>query len=353
MVKWPRMVRTFRYRVKDKHVAALNRQARAVSFVWNFLNETQRTAVQRGNRWPSAFDLMNLTVGCSKELGITAGSIQQVCLRYVASQRAAHRKIVRFRGRHSLGWIPFRGENLSRVSGQFKYYGHIYTAWFSRPLPHDARIVDGGSFSADSRGRWYINVAVEETAIPPRSITTAVGIDLGLKDLATLSTGEKVAAQTIYRRAQERLALAQRANKARLERTIHAKIGNQRRDFNHKLSTRLVRDFDLIAVGDVSSSSLARTSFAKSVLDAGWSTLRRMLSYKAIAQGVTYREVSERGSTQTCSDCGLVGGPKGREGLVVREWTCAGCGVVHDRDLNAAQNILRWGYPAPTGAPAR
>ena len=100
----------------------------------------------------------------------------------------------------------------------------------------------------------------------------------------------------------------------------------------------------MIVVGDVGSARLAKTNLAKSVNDAGWALFKTLLSYKAIARKVVYREVSERLSTQTCSGCGAIGGPKGREGLGVREWVCCECGAVHDRDVNAALNILRMGH---------
>ena len=83
---------------------------------------------------------------------------------------------------------------------------------------------------------------------------------------------------------------------------------------------------------------------AKSVHDAGWTMFRHLLEYKAMTRKVVYREVSERFSTQTCSDCGAIGGPKGREGLGIREWVCGECGAILDRDVNAAMNILRMGH---------
>jgi putative transposase len=104
--------------------------------------------------------------------------------------------------------------------------------------------------------------------------------------------------------------------------------------------------WNLIAVGDVSASKLARTRLAKSVYDASWSSFRDKLRYKAIAHGALFEEVNESGSTQTCSACGSKDSttrPKGIAGLRIREWTCCRCGVVHDRDTNAAQNILRCG----------
>ncbi len=174
-------------------------------------------------------------------------------------------------------------------------------------------------------------------------MASGVGIDLGLKDLATLSTGEKIENPRHLRRLESKLATAQRACKRRQARNIHARIVNARRDHLHKASLGIVRRFDYIAVGNVNAAGLARTSMAKSVLDAGWSSFRDMLRYKAIAHGVTFEEVNESSSTQTCNACGVIAGPKGRAGLNERRWTCSNCDTEHDRDTNAALNILMRG----------
>jgi putative transposase len=129
----------------------------------------------------------------------------------------------------------------------------------------------------------------------------------------------------------------------RRARAIHAKIANRRKDFLHKTSANLVKQFGLIVVGDVSPSKISRTSMAKSVLDAGWSDLKAMLRYKSrLRGGGTCLEISEHLTTQACSECGSIAGPKGLAGLNERTWTC-GCGAEHDRDTNAARNILRCG----------
>lgn len=340
--------RTFRYRVKDKHAAELERMARAVNVVWNWANETQRTAVQRGDLWPSYFTLTMLTKGASADLPLTSNMMLAVCRRYVSSQRAAHKRWLRFRSKRSLGWVPLRAED---IRPGLRIRGTAYSVWLDREIPAGSVLTDGSSFSQDSRGRWYLNVAVSLSAeARPAPSLTAVGLDLGLKDLVTLSNGESVAAPRLARSGETAYASAQRARKPRLVKAVHARIANRRRDFLHKTSTAIVRRFHIIRVGNVSSKALIKTRFAKSVHDASWTSFRGMLSYKAIARGVSYAEVDERGSTQTCSECGFVGGPKGREGLVIREWACAGCGLVHDRDVNAARNILRWGCPPPTGA---
>ncbi|WP_321874953.1 RNA-guided endonuclease InsQ/TnpB family protein, partial [Burkholderia cenocepacia] len=191
-----------------------------------------------------------------------------------------------------------------------------------------------------------LNIVIEMPDVPARPIRSGVGIDLGLKDFATLSTGEKLPNDRFGRRAAEKLAKAQRARKHKRHiAKLHAKVANARADFQHKLALDLVRRFDYIAVGNVSAAKLARTRMAKSVYDASWSSFRNKLRYKAIAHGATFEEVDERFTSQVCSSCGAMPEtrPKGIAGLGIREWTCSDCGTVHDRDQNAALNILRCG----------
>jgi IS605 OrfB family transposase len=126
------------------------------------------------------------------------------------------------------------------------------------------------------------------------------------------------------------------------------KVANRRKDFLHKLSTRLTKQFGYIFVGDVSSSKLAKTRMAKSVLDAGWSMLRNFLSYKAIARKVVFRIVNEAWTSRACAECGALSGPQGQQGLGIREWVCVECGVVHDRDVNSAKLILGLGHQPPS-----
>ncbi len=132
---------------------------------------------------------------------------------------------------------------------------------------------------------------------------------------------------------------------------IHARIANTRKDWAHKTTTAIVQRARLLVVGDVSSSKLSKTRMALSVSDAGWRQLRTMLAYKAIRLGVTYCEVNESWSSVTCADCLTRSGPRGLRALGVREWMCTACGTVHDRDRNAAQNILRVGRDTLSGIP--
>ncbi|MAC48101.1 MAG: transposase, partial [Oceanospirillum sp.] len=140
--------------------------------------------------------------------------------------------------------------------------------------------------------------------------------------------------------------IAQRAGNKNRVKAIHAKIANRRKDALHKFSRSLVNRSGEIYVGNVKSSSLAKTKMAKSVLDAGWHMLKTMLEYKCDNAGIVFKEVNESYTTQTCSSCGCisVSSPRGRSGLRIREWTCSECGVTHDRDVNAARNILAVGH---------
>ena len=173
----------------------------------------------------------------------------------------------------------------------------------------------------------------------------AVGIDLGCKDTATDSNGDGVKGRE-YRNLEQTLGIAQRATNKKRVKSVHAKIKNRRQDSLHKYSRKLVNENAAIFVGNVSSPGLAKTKMAKSVLDAGWGSLRTMLEYKCAHAGVVYEEINESYSTQTCSGCHTIpdSSPKGRTGLRIREWTCSECGAEHDRDINAAKNILAVGH---------
>jgi IS605 OrfB family transposase len=337
---------TYQYRVKDKHAARLNAQARTGNFVWNYCNETQMKAARDGRKWLSGYDLWKLVAGATKEgLDLHSHSAMRLCLQYDKSVRQHNKPWLKWRSsRRSPGWVPFNTGHVVFRDGGFVFRGERYDVFLHRPLPEGAKI-GAGSFAQDKRGRWYINCPVEvaEAVVAPNAV---VGIDLGLESLATLSTGEKIETPRFYRKSEERLAKTYRARKTRRVRNIHARIANRRKDFLHKQTTKLAERYGFVAVGDVSASKLAQTSMAKSVLDAGWSRFKNMLSWKLrLRSGGMLLEVSEYLTTQTCSECGSLPAsrPKGNAGRGIREWICDDCGSVHDRDVNAAKNILRIG----------
>jgi IS605 OrfB family transposase len=337
------MILVYRFRVKSKN-GLLDLQAPKVNFVWNYCNDRQKDALRFDRPWLTGFDLNKLTTGSSKELELHSGVINAVCEQFAKSRAQHRRPYLRYRGRKSLGWIPFKGRDLHREGNAFRFAGNTFRVFYSRPLP-EGKIKDGSCFAQDSRGNWFLNIVIEVAEPPVRPLDHGVGIDLGLKDLATPSEGEKIPAPGFYREAEAALAVAQRAHKRRRIRAIQARTARRRLDFLHNRSVELARAFDHIAVGNVNASGLAKTSLAKSVLDAGWSSFRKMLAYKAMRHGARYVEVDERFTTQTCSNCGALpdSRPKGIAGLGIREWECSECGVVHDRDRNAALNILRRG----------
>lgn len=349
------MILTYKYRLKGKRaVRDLRRLARAVNFVWNFCTETQRVTQRRyrfgeSTHWFSRYDLQHLAAGTSKDLGLHAQSVQGICEQFVKS-RDQHRKCPRFRAsqgpKRSLGWVPFSYQSRQITSGSVTYLGQTYRFFGAkrRPLPSTAK---GGAFVEDASGRWWVTFHVDLT--DERATGTGeVGIDLGLKTLAALSTGDKIENLHVYRQLEVKLSSAQRAGKKTRVRAIHAKIANVRSDHLHKASAKLARENKLIVVGNVNASALAKTQMAKSVSDAGWSAFRNMLHYKASRHGATYLEVDESFTTQTCSRCGARpdGRPKGITGLGIRSWVCSECGASHDRDVNAARNILAIGLSA-------
>ena len=343
-------LKTLKLRIKDKHASVLRQMAREVNQVFNFCNETSSRAIRERCKWLSGYDLQKLTAGFSKCEGVTVGSgtVQLVCAEYATRRKQFKKTRLNWRvsnpksSKYSLGWIPFKGGHAKYKSGQVEFAGQKFNLWDSYGLSNYE--LRAGSFSQDARGRWYLNVAVEVEAKPSAG-TASVGIDLGLKECATTSAGDKLEGRW-YRANEKALGVAQRARKKNRVRAIHAKTANQRKDALHKFSTSLVQNNAAIFVGDVASAKLVKTKMAKSTLDAGWSMLKTMLEYKATQAGIVFEEVNESYSTQTCSCCGAIpaSSPKGRAGLRIREWVCSECGTEHDRDINAAKNILARGH---------
>lgn len=339
-------MKTLHIRIKDKHAQVLDALACEVNMVWNYCNDLSCKHLQRTGKFFSSYDLDKYTTGSTKEgLNISSVTVQAISAELVTRRKQFKKAKLRWRtsfgARKSLGWIPFKASSIALKNGQLRYAGQHFGLWDSYELSQYK--LGSGSFSQDARGRWYANICVEISAAQSTG-TTSVGIDLGLKDFAVMSDGTRVEAQRLYRGAEVKLAVAQRANKKSRVKAIHAKIANRRKDFLHKLSTDLVSRHGAIFVGNVNASGLAKTKMAKSVLDAGWSTFRTMLSYKSMATGVLFEEVNEAYSTVTCSACSSRSGPSGLKDLRIREWTCSECGTHHGRDVNAAKNILAAGH---------
>jgi len=351
-----KQTKTLKVRVRDKHAPLLQQMARSVNGVWNYLNELSSRSIRERGQFLSAFDLHPYTKGANKELGLHSQTLQEIAREYVTRRKQFKKSRLNWRKsggvRRSLGWIPINTGAASWKNGQLYHNGHYFKVWDSYGLSQYK--FRSGSFNEDARGRWYFNVVVEvEVAVPAGQ--DKIGIDLGLKDTATCSDGTKLEAGRFYRDLEPKLAAAQRASKKKRVKAIHAKIANRRKDALHKFSRQLVKRAGEIYVGNVKSSSLTQTKMAKSVLDAGWAMLKTMLEYKCDGAGIVFKVVNEAYTTQTCSNCGCLpdSRPRGIAGLGIREWTCSACGVRHDRDINAAKNILAVGHGRPVvGIPA-
>ncbi|MGW3492602.1 RNA-guided endonuclease InsQ/TnpB family protein [Streptomyces sp. NPDC001020] len=226
---------------------------------------------------------------------------------------------------------------------------------WSRPLPEGAT-ASTVTVSQYAAGRWFVSLLCEDPTVKPfTGSDNAVGVDAGLDHLLTLSTGEKVHNPRHERRDRARLARAQRelsrkargegANRAKARQKvarIHARIADRRRDYLHKLTTRLVRENQTIVIEDLTVRNLLKNGrLARAISDAAWSEFRSMLEYKARWYG---REVIviDRWfpSSKLCSNCGSL---QNKMPLSVRTWTCGDCCITHDRDENAAKNLLAAG----------
>ncbi|MBG0820209.1 IS200/IS605 family element transposase accessory protein TnpB [Planomonospora sp. ID91781] len=223
---------------------------------------------------------------------------------------------------------------------------------WSRPLPEGAE-PSTVTVSRDAAGRWFVSILVEETIRPLEPVDASVGVDAGITSLVTLSTGEKITNPKHERRDRRRLAKAQRNlsrkakgsnNRAEARLKVaraHARITDRRRDFLHKLTTRLVRENQTVVIEDLTVRNLVKNhNLARAISDASWRELRSMLEYKTAWYGRDLVVVDRWfPSSRLCSACGAL---QETMPLGVRGWTCA-CGAVHDRDVNAAKNILAVG----------
>ncbi|HMT94328.1 transposase [uncultured Thiothrix sp.] len=348
-------MKTLKLRIKDQHRSVLNQLATEVNSVWNYVNDLCFTHLKRTGKFFSAYDVATYTTGASKELNLHSQTIQAVTEELINRRKQFKKAKLNWRvsnkqsARRSLGWIPFKKSALKYSDGFVQYGKQTFKLWDSYGLAQYS--VKTGCFVEDTRGRWYVCLVVDNAPKLESKGTESIGIDLGLKDLATLSNGKKLKADRYYRRYEQKLGIAQRARKKHRVKTLHAKIKNTRKNQLHQFSTELVKAYAAIVIGDVSSKALAKTQLAKSVLDAGWGSFKTMLRYKCANAGVWFEEVNEKYTTQACSSCGSLSpnSPKGRAGLGIREWSCPMCGALHDRDVNAAKNILALGHERLAG----
>ena len=253
-------------------------------------------------------------------------------------------------------------QSATYASNAFKWDGKTLTLakmeeplniQWHRPLLKDAK-PSSVTISKDSAGRYFVSILVEEHIKPLPLTTKMVGLDLGIRSMVALSTGEQVGNPCCFAKDEKKLAKAQQRharkkrgsknrNKARLKvAKIHARISDRRRDYQHQLSTRIVHENQVICVENLAVRNLVKNhTLAKAISDVGWGEFVRQLEYKAKWYGRQLVKIDRfYPSSKTCSHCGHVLDSLPPD---IREWVCPECGTYHDRDTNAALNILAAG----------
>lgn len=359
------MRRAFKYRFYPTvaQAAELSRTFGCVRLVYNMALEERAAAWAHEQRHVTYGDTSAMLTTWKKTedlafLGEVSSVPLQQTLRHLQS---AFGQFFARRARHP----RFKSRKKSRASAEYtrsafrwrngrlllaKMPDPLAIRW-SRPLPEGVE-PSTVTVSRDSAGRWFVSILVETIVDHHVPTARAVGVDAGLTALVTLSTGEKITNPRHERKNRHRLARAQRAlarkqrgsaNREKARRTVaraYARIADRRRDFLQKLSTRLVRENQTIVIEDLNVSGMLRGRQARAISDASWSQLRSMLEYKAAWYG---REVIAIDrwfpSSKACSACGTL---TSSMPLGVRTWACR-CGAIHDRDVNAAKNILAAG----------
>lgn len=359
--------RAFKYRFHptDAQAAELSRTFGCVRKVYNMalaaraeawarqerVNYNQTSAMLTG--WKKTEELAFLSEVSSVPLQQTLRHLQVAYTNFFAKRakypRFKSKKKSRKSAEYTTSAFTFRDGKLTLA----KMTGPLDIRW-SRPLPEGTQ-PSTVTVSQDAAGRWFVSMLCEDAGVKPLPVLdTAVGIDAGITSLLTLSTGEKITNPKFGNADRARLAKAQKnlarkakgdgANrrKARVKAAkVYARIADRRRDHLHKLTTRLVRENQTIVIEDLTVRNMVKNhSLARAISDAAWRELRTMLEYKWAWYGRELVAIDRWfPSSKLCSACGAIAS---KMPLHVRTWTC-GCGTTHDRDVNAAKNILAAG----------
>ena len=365
-----KLITTYQFRIKDSNKAlrkALMVLSGKVNFVWNYINDLQQQKVKNKDSWLSAFDLQDYTKGTSKLLNIPAQTIQSIQEEYVTRRVQFKKPWLKFRTNRknrNLPWIPIKAQDLKivdKTNGVFGYNGLKLKTWYSDYIPNNAKITNC-SITRDNLDNWFINITVKyeltnsEVLALTSSGQNTTSSDHGLNPMMTLCIEEpdgsisykELDPPKFYRDSQKKLGKQQRARRFNQAKKTHKKIKNQRKDFTNKLVHELVMDNKDIIIGIVDLQKLVKSSLkghSKAWYDNALGSFNSKLKTKAQKHSVGYHEVDEKvvKSTQTCSNCGSVTGPKGLKGLRVSKWQCFECGFVHLRNQNSAKNhMLAW-----------
>lgn len=353
---------TFRCYPTPEQEQHLARTFGCVRFVWNWALRARTDAFRAGERMGYPATDRALTLLKQQPETAWLNEVSSVCLQQslrdlqVAfsnffDKRTAYPAFKRKEARQSANYTE-RGFSFDAERRILKLakIGAIKVKWSRKAIPHPSSI----RLIRTASGKYFVSLVVETQPAPLPKTGESVGIDFGVARLATLSNGERVSNPKHGAKWQRRLAFYQkrlaRAKKGSKRREkvkrhvarIHEKIANSRSDTRHKLSTDLVTRFDVICVEDLNLRGMVKNhNLARSLHDASIGTAIRMIEEKAERYGKTVVKIDRWfPSSKTCSDCGYI---VEKLPLSVREWTCPECGTTHDRDANAAANILAVG----------
>ena len=372
------MQRAFRYRFypTPEQEALLRRTLGCVRLVFNKTLDARSTAWATESKSISYLQTSALLTGWKKQddlafLNEVSSVPLQQTLRHL---QTAFSNFFNKRAKYPKFKKKRNGGSAEFTRSAFKFRdGQLFLAKCKEPLPiRWSRQLPVGAkpstvtVSLSPAGRWHVSLLVDDLTVQPLpTVDSCVGVDLGLKSLLITSEGEKITNPRHFNKQRERLAKAQKRlakkqkgsvnrQKARVRvARIQSKIADTRRDHLHKLTTRLVKENQLIAVEDLCVKGMLRSKrYSRSIADASWGELVRQLEYKSDWYGRTLIKVDRFfPSTKTCSACGHIVESMNEN---IRDWECPSCGAQHDRDLNAATNVLTAGLAvAACGAPVR
>jgi putative transposase len=318
------------YAETDRALTAMKRQPE-----WAFLNEVSSVPLQQALRH------------------------QHAAFQAFFARRARYPRFKSYQGRQAAAYTRSAFSMRGGMLRLAKMNEPIAFVWTWPGVDVGALDPTSVTVAKDQAGRWFVTFHVDlpdPAPLPPAG--QSVGVDMGLADIAVLSTGEKVGHPRDWerhernlKRWQRKLARCQKGSKNRAKRRVkvaraHARVTDARRDFLHKLSAQIVRCNDVIAVEDLAVRNMIRNRhLARAISCTGWAELRSMLEYKAQRAGRTVVAVDRwYPSSKTCSVCGHL---LATLRLGTRHWQCPACGTRHDRDINAAKNILAAGLAVP------
>lgn len=351
------MLKGFKYRLypNAQQAELINRHIGCARFVYNLALETKAMAYAGSKTNLSCFDLIKQLPDLKKECEWLKEVNSQSLQMPIRNLDNAFTRFFKGQGDYPKFKNKFRGNQSFQVPQRVTIKdGRLCIPKFKEGIkitlhrPTKGQI-KSATISRTPTGKYYVSILCDTgEALKPKNKVqekTTVGVDLGLKEYLITSSGFKVDNPKYLRKSESRLKYIQRRySKFKGKRTkyklakLHEKVANQRKDFLHQLSSKLVKENHSIAIEDLHVKGMQKNHcLAKSISDAGWGMFTAMLEYKSEWYGVNLLKIGRfQPSSKTCSDCGHI---KKDLQLKDREWTCESCGSVHDRDINAAINI--------------